>query len=319
MKRLIAAGVMVLMAAGSAMAQTGPGLMLQPWRGDNRAQLGASGIVLAGHVKGTSRAFTLTTFESSGRARLQSTMQGGLSFGYNLTYLNMNSSDPLLPSRLVDQSVALGSDFGNYDGWDIGGTAAIGYTGESPFSDGNAWYPKLDLFGTKALDADSQLRVILDYDGNRSLWPDVPLPLVSYTHRASDSLTYTVGVPYSEVKYKPSAQSRWNLDVNYYLPVTVNAHLNYQIDKRWTVYGAFENRFYAFHYRPYGSNKRLFFRQRRLETGAHWQACSNTRVTLAGGWAFAQQFDSGFGILNTSTVRKISDEPYVRAAVTVTF
>lgn len=318
MKRFLPALVSLLATGAPAFAQTGPSLVLKPWATDQQhGELAASGILLSSHVKGSGSGFTLATFESTGRFRLQPEMRGGLSAGYNLTYLNINSGDASLPARLVDQSFGLGTSFGDYSGWKIGGSGAVGYAGNNPFADSNAWYLKADLFATTNLDAQSQLRIILDYDGNRSIFPDVPLPLVSYMHAVNQQLSFNVGVPYSSVTYKPN--DRWSFNVDYYLPVTVNARATYKINDQWSAYGAFENRFYSFHDSQYAGHTRIFFRQRRLEAGVNWQAQPQLRATLAGGYAFGQRFEKGFQILNTETVRDVADAPYLRAAVQWTF
>lgn len=317
MRRLFVAVGLSMLTALPAFAQTGPALILKPWARGQHGGVDASGIFLNSHVKGSNSGFTLATFESAGRFRLQPEMEGGLAAGYDLTYLNIVSGDSLLPDRLVDQSIGLGSNFGEYDGWKVGGSAAAGYAGNNPFADGNAWYMKADLFATTPLSADSQLRIILDYDGNRSLFPDVPLPLVSYMQKVDDNFSYNLGVPYSSLHYRPT--DRWTIDVQYYLPVTIDADATYKINDQWSAYGAFENRYFAFHDSAYDGNTRLFFRQRRLEGGVHWRPKAHTMVTLAGGYAFGQRFEKGFQILNTTTVRDIADAPYVRAAVRFTF
>jgi len=66
-------------------------------------------------------------------------------------------------------------------------------------------------------------------------------------------------------------------------------------------------------------NRRLFFSQKSIEVGVCWQACANARFILAGGYAFDREFEYGFDVRDLDNVRDVSAEPYLRAAVSVSF
>ena len=145
----------------------------------------------------------------------------------------------------------------------------------------------------------------------------MPLPMVSYSHKSSEQFQYTVGLPASSVNWTPA--DRWTVNATYLVPITANATVDYQLTDRWHLFGAFENRFSAHHIDGDSDHRRLFFIRRQLEAGVRWAAAENVQLIVAGGYAFGQKFTRGYDVRDTDTVRKISDEPYIRAAVAVGF
>ena len=95
----------------------------------------------------------------------------------------------------VDDEEGADCPVGKAGDWIFAVGVAAGYAGASPFSEGNAWYGKATAVALRQFSESDALVLVLDYDGNRTLLPDVPLPGIAYTHRVSPSLFYVIGAP----------------------------------------------------------------------------------------------------------------------------
>lgn len=315
----VTASVAVLSLASTIThAQTGPALMLKPFADEQSTELGFDALVFS---DGDTNApgpddFGLTIYEAQGRfAPLPDRRR--LRFGFDLTYYDIDTNDGALPNRLVDQSFAVGFGVAEFDGWEVGAVLGVGFAGDNPYADSEAFYGIVDLIFSLEINDNSSLQIILDYNGNRSIFPDIPLPAVAYNRKIDDTLRYTVGLPFSSLTWVPA--EGWTIDLRYAVPFTVNATIDYAFIDGWHVFGAFVNRFEGFHLDGDVDNRRLFFSQRRLEGGVRWEPCPYAELILACGFAFDQEFERGFDARDLSTVRKVSDEPYLRAGIRLQF
>ncbi|MEM9416449.1 MAG: hypothetical protein AAGA29_13385 [Planctomycetota bacterium] len=306
-----------------AEAQTGPELMLLPWQEGQTAQV-AGGVSYQDTE--TDRAdfdLDLTRFVGSGRFRLHPGSDYDPTLGLDYTYLDLNTSDPMLPTRLVDFSIAFGGQLGTTDfgldcgDWRVGYTVGIGYAGDVPFHDGDAWYGLGSLFAVKAIDRDTQWIVALQYDGNRSFLPDIPLPSVTYRARYNDELTYALGFPFSSITWKPD--DRWTVMLRTALFISITARVEYTPSEGLVIYGTYEREVDAFQLDGDDSSRRLIFSQQRLEAGVQARLCENTTLTASVGYAFSQEFERGYDSRDTNTVRDLDDAVYVRVGVEVGF
>lgn len=310
--------VMVLSAA-PAKAQTGPQLLLKPWPDEARVEVRGEATFF-GTAHGDSddgEKVRLQIYESGGRAGLGSAEQP-LNVGYQFFYMNIDSSDVALPQRLTDQQFGVGFNLCECsDGWTASLTLGGGFAGDLPYADSDAWYGRADLFFTHKIDDRSSVQILVNYHGNRSVFPDVPLPAVSYSHKHSDTLTWTLGVPYSGLFWVPA--DKWFVNIGYVLPFSLDATIGYELFTGFTLFGGFHNRFEAFHLEDDSENRRLFFEQRQLEAGLTWKVCKGFDLTVAGGYAFGQEFSRGWDARDTTSVRELSDEPYIRGGVLIRF
>ena len=64
---------------------------------------------------------------------------------------------------------------------------------------------------------------------------------------------------------------------------------------------------------------RLFFQQRRAEVGVRWEPRKDFNFSLAVGYAFGQEFSTGFDFRQTDEFTDVSDEPYVRVGFDIRF
>src|ERR1051325_4923963 len=142
----------VVAIASFANAQTGPELLSRPWpKGQIVEANGGVTLLNEGSTRHASD-FKLTFYESQGRMRLFPEERADPRFGYDVTYLNVDTNDPALPSKLLDTSVAFGMGVADVEGWLAGVTVGVGYAAAGAFDDGNGYYGKADLAIGKKLD-----------------------------------------------------------------------------------------------------------------------------------------------------------------------
>ncbi|MFI4862073.1 MAG: hypothetical protein ACIAXF_15510 [Phycisphaerales bacterium JB063] len=319
----LAAVVCSCSVAGPAAAQTGPELMLLPWQEGQIAQLNGRVSTQDTETDRVDFDLDLTRYVASGRFRLSPGSEHDPAIGFRYTHLDLNTADPMLPSRLVDVSVALGGQLGTTDfgldwgDWQVGYTVGVGYAGDVPFHDGDAWYALGSLFAVQTIDRDTQWIVALQYDGNRAFLPDIPLPSVTYRARYNEQLTYALGFPFSSLTWKPD--DRWTVLLRTALFISVTARVEFEPTDGLVLYAAYEREVDAFQLDGDDSSRRLIFSQQRVEAGVRYTIYDNTTLTAAVGYAFAQEFERGYDSRDTTTVRDLDDAVYVRVGVEVGF
>ena len=92
----------------------------------------------------------------------------------------------------------------------------------------------------------------------------------------------------------------------------------------WAAFASYDSRFNAYTLDDDPDNRRLMFSQQRVEAGLTWDGNADNRlpgvlVTIAGGYAFDQEFSRGWDSRDDDTVRDISDEPFLRLGVRMRF
>jgi hypothetical protein len=297
---------------GAAMAQTGPDLLLKPLMNEKELVENRGGALLfpSGSASGGND-YQQQIFEIQGRFREQ---RENLipRIGWDLTFYHLSSDIPVLDQDLTDVSFAAGIELWNAGDWRAGFTAGIGYAGASPFARSDAWYGKATLLVARKIDENTDLGLVLDYDGNRSVFPDFPLPGFAYRHTYDPTLSYTIGVPVSSVTWKPAQFPNFSLDATWVIPDTFTARPQYQLSPHWTVYGAWEHQFESFHVDQLHGTDRLLFEQRRIELGVQWHPWEHTGLTAAVGYAWGGEWSAGFDQRDSDFIAHVTDEPYFR-------
>jgi hypothetical protein len=309
-----AALITTLSVCGQAHAQTGPALLVEPFPKEQFIDT-RGGYLLpdAGHVKGSDEGIRLSFYEATGRVRV---IPGNLispRIGWDLEYIDVDTRSDLLPGQLTDQSVGIAFPVAKVSEWIFGVSLGVGYAGAAPYGEGDAWYGKATAVAFRQLGEKDALVFIVDYDGNRTFLPDVPLPGFAYLKHMDPTLTLLVGLPLTSVTWTPvpkfSAELGW-------LPTeSFHAAVGYEFAPHWTVFGNLEHHTSAFHLPDLADNDRLLFQQRRAEIGLRWaprEARESLAFTAAAGYAWHQEFSVGFDARKTDRVLDASDEPYVR-------
>lgn len=315
---LLCCGLLTL-AAPAARAQTGARLLLEAFPKELTISTSTDATFLqGGHTQSNDESFRLSIYESSGRVRLHPGVFESPRVGWDVTYLELNSTDPRLPEQLVDQSAGAAFPIAKYGDWVLAGAVGVGYAGDTPFGDGDAWYGQATLLALKQITDDQSLIVLLDYDGNRAFLPDVPLPGFAYTKRISGELTAIVGVPVTSIEWAPN--ERFTATLSYSLPYNVDLAVGYKVSDQFRVYGKTESRTDPFFVDGLpGNDDRLIFEQRRAEVGFAWEPKDGWLLTAGVGYAWGGEFSTGFDVRETDEVTDVSDEPYVKFGLVARF
>lgn len=304
--------------ATSGWAQTGPLMMIKPFEQERHAEL--SGSTAAYQNGSTNRTgdnnFGLTIYDAQGRAALLPDPQR-LKFGFDLTQYDIDTNETGLPKTLSDQSYAVGFRVAKFASWEIGGVLGTGFAGDNPYSDGNAWYGIASVIASYEFNEDSNLQLLLDYNGNRGLFPDLPLPGVTYNRKVSDVFRYIIGVPSSSLIWLPA--EGLTATISGVMPFFINADIDYKFTEGWHLFGNYGHRVDGFHLDGDDNNRRVFFTQEYAEVGGRWEAEAFVELILAVGYAFDREVKRGFDLRELEKLRDISEEWYIRAAVQLRF
>jgi len=299
-----------LLFTAAVHAQTGPRLLLEPLPEPENyrlnidvAQFGDTDIDRSPNDVG------MTIYEASGRARFRlGAITEGIQkaqprVGFDLFVLDLSNDDALLPGQFNDASVGVSLGILNDDKWVAGIALGVGFASVNGFHDGNGLYGKADLAVGYTIDEKQTVGLVLNYDGNRSILPDVPLPGFQYTNRYSDELTFSIGFPFSSVRYKPDG--KWTFDVTFAIPDNFNGTVDYAINETFGVFAGLSSKNKSFHWDELQDNTdRIFFSQNRAELGVRGTIDERFSFVAAGGVAFGQEFEVGF---DTRESRKIAE------------
>lgn len=316
-RRLLLGGLFALATAGAAHAQTGAGLLLEPFPKEQAFDGRAEGLVFdGGHVQKTDEDFDFRIYNTQGRVRLFPGELASPRLGYDFTYLDTESS--ALPRQLIDQSIGVAFPIGKFDEWIVGLSLGIGYAGDTPFGDGDAWYGQGTLAVFRQLSEHSAIVFVLDYNRNRDFLPDIPLPGVAYTTVLEPNIELTAGLPLSSVKWKPleglEVQASFTLLDNF------SATIGYEVVKNLSIFANYTRYSHNFFIDGLPQNTdRLLFEQRRAEAGVRWEPHDGVRLEAALGYAWGGQFSVGFDQRDSLKVAEISDEPYIRGGIEIRF
>ena len=187
MKRAAAVAVVVGGAACSAahaqttFARTGQHLTLDPWAdgtfGDTYDRLLQQ---RRGHIKDADPSLDDDThvffWDSTGRFRFSKHDDGAPSIAYRWATLSFDNESRQIPDHLDDVELVGGLHLGELLGGDLGIVGGAGYSGNSPFGNSHGYYGIGHLTWQRPLSESDSVALTLDYDGNRTLLPDAPLP-----------------------------------------------------------------------------------------------------------------------------------------------
>lgn len=303
--------------SAKALASTGPELLLVPLPPDTTCRTWINTMYFdRADAEKPGGAVSLTINDVSIKGQLPEPSNLVPLVGYQHTYIYIASDRADLPGQLLDQSVALGATLYKSGEWTLMGSFGVGYAGTNPYADGEGAYAKSDLILNYQMSAKDSLQFMINYNGNRTFLPDVPLPGVAWTHIESRDLRYTLGVPLSTLYWRP--MDKLSIELGYLIPYNGYLTAKYEATEQLTFFVDIANRYQGF-WIDGNTDRRIFFKQRTAEVGATFTLNKNADFTLAGGIAFDQEFERGFDSRSATEITEIASEPYVRAALTLRY
>ena len=318
-----------LFCAEAALAQTGPELLLKPFRLDDQFELNLDTLY---DIESTTDAFEPGTGEGfdfrvnqyrlNGRLRLTpGQSEEGIAraqprAGFSYDQIEIRSNDPLLPDKMTDASVAVGMGVLAVDGWLGGVTVGWGHAAADSWEDGNADYVEANFaVGKTFSNGVDSFGVVVNFDGNRSILPDWPLPGFQYRKQVTEEFILALGFPFSSVEWRPD--ERLSVEVQYSIPDSFNFRIDYDIIGNLGLYGSFESTTAAAWWDELDrGNQRIFFEQQRAEAGLAYDIDRDKlKIITAAGWSFGQEFRVGFDSRDLTDLREVDDTVYLRAAL----
>src|SRR5205823_3326144 len=101
-----------------------------------------------------------------------------------------------IPQTLDELSMAAGFRLGQWNDGKVSAIVGAGFSGDNFFADSQCIFGIAHLLYEKPVDDHNSWVFSLDYNGVAALFPDVPLPGITYIHR-EDVLSYELGFPHS--------------------------------------------------------------------------------------------------------------------------
>ncbi|MEM8494711.1 MAG: hypothetical protein AAF663_04935 [Planctomycetota bacterium] len=295
-------------------AQTDLALMTTPWRAASPIDGGGSVLFLPTEVDAAGgEDVDLSFIRYAARFRPDLKSDQKLTFAVDQTYLGIETGDALLPERLNNTAVAAGMLLGGFQAfdkpWEWGASIGVGHASSNPFGDGQGWYGLGSVFAQTRLDEASTLMVGVDFNGNRAVFPDLPLPAFVYTTRVNEQLTLALGLPINTLIWTPDDYWRVQLAA---AGIAFNATVDLKLDDFVSLFASYGGDGEGFHVADDDSNRRLFYSAQVVEAGIRFGVTETTSLTFAGGFAFDQEFERGFDLRDTDTVRELDDTAYFR-------
>ena len=168
--------LLVTLAPRVSFGQTGAELLIKPLMHESEVweSSGEAPIIADGETD-NDQDYHLNIFDYQGRVaeRKQPFVPR---LGWDFTYLDLNIDDVPGVQDVVDVSVGAAVELGTYSQWQSGLAVGVGYAGNSPFGEGDAYYGMATLRVGRQITKTMDLALVIDYDGNRSIFPDIPLP-----------------------------------------------------------------------------------------------------------------------------------------------
>jgi hypothetical protein len=304
--------------AGCAHAQTDESLLFNEWRASDLTD-GAASVRLysGGSLSEGDRASRFAVYEAHGRVRLSRSMELAPAIGYDVFAIDHGGPDSVVPGTLTDASAVFATPLGKLGEWVLTASAGGGYAGDVSGDGWSSAYGKATLGFGRELSAHEHLLIWADYNGNRLLFPDVPLPFVAYEREVDDSLSFVIGLPESSIEWKPVKCV--TLSASWDFPVTIEVAAECSIAECLSVYAAFNDDEHAFHAANLSEDDRLFYSEMRVETGVKIKPSAACEITVGLGWAFSRKFEQGFDDRSLTEVASPSDAATLRGELAFKF
>ena len=308
-----------LVAPPFVNAQVGPQIFMQPWQeGAHWAETVDELLFFErGYVKHTDLSTKIWSWDSSGRIRLsRQDPAPGIVIGYRINTMEVDSEAGAINGDLWDVAIVGGVRLGRIaDRWEINLLGGAGTSQDNHWTDSDAIYPLAALDVSTALDEHGAFHFGIDYDGNRVLWPDIPLPYAAYVREWNSKWTTTLGLPTTSITYKPLEWVRLAVDYDFPDALTVGANL--ALLKNVILFAQYSRGTLGFHIHQ-REDERLFYELQRVSVGVRW-ITKLFDASLGAGYGLEQQFDRGFDLTDTRKLAELNQQPFFSIKIVGTF
>lgn len=129
----------------------------------------------------------------------------------------------------------------------------------------------------------------IDYYTNRQYFPEYPIPGVGYWYRAKENLEGFFGLPVFYLKYLPVENLK--IEFTYIMITDVHATVSYNFTPSLYIYGGFDWNSDIYERADREKDKdRLFYYEKTLSAGIHWQAMKYLGIEVSAGYCFDRIF-----------------------------
>lgn len=197
-----------------------------------------------------------------------------------------------LPDNLYDLSFGPAYRCQFKNGW-IGGIAFLfGSASDKPFHSKDELSYRLDAYVKIPTVNNNAWIFFVDYFNNREYLRNIPIPGAAYLYQPSDKLMAVIGLPVATLQYEPL--DNLTLNLTYIMVTSVHARVSYNLTTSLSVFGAFDwnDELYARADRE-REKDRIFYYEKLLSAGIHWQAFKYVGIDLSGGYVFDRFFFEG--------------------------
>lgn len=294
-----------------ATAQTGPSLLIDPWSSDPQWASTTDELVFinGGHDKRSDRDMDIFYWDSEGRIKFdRENASPDFWLGYRILTMDVSSGVRGLPDNLNDVSLVGAFKIGECEDWVFSGMVGMGSANDGHFSNEYGLYAIANLNATRTLNERSKLHIGVNYHGNRTFLPDVPLPYAMYETKVNDELSVRLGLPGSGVVWRPLEplvlRAEWKV------PFTFNAQAAWWFSEKQSVFLEYKRSYDAF-YIDGAERNRLFYDSNRVAAGVRVIFGDLLDATMGLGYAFDQEFARGYDVRDTRTFVEPSDEVFL--------
>jgi len=316
---LVAIPVLWLVCQGSTEAQVDESLVTRRWTADNFwAETYDKPIVTRrGHLEDTDESIQMVHWYSEGRIKVdQQDIDPPAWIGYRAFTISIDSDVGPLDHTFADVAVALAVKLGSIaEDWTVIASAGAGTANDGRWDNLDALFPVATLEFTNKKDPSTVVHVGLTLDGNRALFPAIPLPYVMVDAILDSNLKVTIGFPRDEIIARPVDPVI--VAVQWQFPCNASARIEVELGTGFSLFTEASRRVDGFHLR-HEERTRLFFEMNTAEVGMRWRS-SWMDVSLSAGYAFGQRFFTGDDVRSRSSEASVENLPFIALTFPSTF
>jgi hypothetical protein len=315
----LAAGLTLWLGAATLEAQIDSNLLRREWAPEAHwaDTYDKPFYVFRGNIDNSDNKYGAFHWDSYGRVKPdRENSDPPFWFGYKFLTIDIGSEEKFLDHGLYDIGVGVAGKLGSIGiDWILEAGGAAATANDGAFTNTNAIYPTATVVAVHALGAHRFLELGITYDGNSALLPALPLPVVEYETSLDPSLRLRAGFPHCEAEVRPFADFSVLAILEY--PSDVRVHAEYDLGGGLRVFSEFVRRIDPFHLRDAG-RERVFYQLHTAELGLRFVA-SWIDVSLSGGYAFYQEFFTGYDLRERDQSVRPGDRPMIALTVQGTF